>query len=129
MARKVKRYQPLQFSNDSAKAIADAVNVKSTDTGVTAEARTIATLSGIGSAGIVSFNLAGTNTGAGEKSPSAHWLNPDDLTSLANAINDQAGNTGIIATLSGDKTEITLTQAAGTISKSVTIHTVSLPTP
>jgi len=37
----------------------------------------------------------------------------DDLSTLANAINDQAGNTGITATLSGDKKSISLTQAAG----------------
>ena len=51
--------------NDSAKIIADKINVKSTETGVSAEARTIATISGIDSAGIVSFKLAGTNTGTG----------------------------------------------------------------
>jgi flagellin len=96
--------------NDSAKTIADAVNVKSTDTGVNAEARTTATLSGIGSAGIVSFSLAGTNTTA---IPLSALVGAGDLTDLSNAINDQAGNTGIIATLSGDKTEITLTQADG----------------
>ncbi len=96
--------------NDSAKTIADAINVKSTDTGVNAEARTTATLSGIGSAGIVSFSLAGTNTTA---IPVSALVGAGDLTDLSNAINDQAGNTGIIATLSGDKTEITLTQADG----------------
>jgi flagellin len=99
--------------NDSAKTIADAVNVKSTDTGVNAEARTTTTLSGITSAGIVSFKLAGTNTGTGEEIPVSALVEADDLTALANAINDQAGNTGINATLSGDKTEIILTQADG----------------
>jgi flagellin len=99
--------------NDSAKTIADAINVKSTDTGVSAEARTIATISGIDSAGIVSFKLAGTNTGTGEEIPVSSLVEVGDLTSLSNAINDQAGNTGIIATLSGDKTKITLTQADG----------------
>ena len=70
-------------------------------------------ISGIDSAGIVSFKLAGTNTGTGEEIPVSSLVEVGDLTALSNAINDQAGNTGIIATLSGDKTEITLTQADG----------------
>jgi len=97
-------------AEDSAKKIADAINVKATDTGVYAEAKTTATLSGIDSAGIVSFQLSGTNTTA---IPVSSLVKVGDLTSLSNAINDQAGNTGIIATLSGDKTKITLTQSDG----------------
>jgi flagellin len=99
--------------NDSAKQIVDKVNILSADTGVTAIAKTTATISGIGSAGIVSFKLAGTNTGTGEEIPVSALVGVGDLTALAQAINDQAGNTGISATLSGDKTEITLTQATG----------------
>ncbi len=99
--------------NDSAKQIVDKINILAADTGVTALATTTATLSGIGTAGIVSFNLAGTNTGAGEEIPVSALVGASDLTSLAQAINDQAGNTGINATLSGDKTEITLSQATG----------------
>lgn len=100
--------------NDSALTIANAINVKSTETGITAEARTIATLSGIGTAGIVSFKLTGSNTAAADdETPVSALVGAGDLTALASAINDQAGNTGIIATLSGDKTEITLTQEEG----------------
>jgi len=99
--------------NDSAKVIADKINVKATDTGVNAEARTTTTLSGITSAGIVSFKLAGTNTGTGEEIPISALVDAGDLTSLANAINDQAGNTGINATLSGEKTSILLIQPVG----------------
>ena len=99
--------------DDSARQIADKVNIASIDTGVTAEARTTATISGIGTAGIVSFKLAGTNTGAGQEIPVSALVGAGDLTALSNAINDQAGNTGIMATLSGDKTEIVLTQASG----------------
>ncbi len=98
-------------ADDSALAIVDKVNIKSQDTGVYAEARTTATLSGIGTAGIVSFKLAGTNTGAGNEIPVSALVKANDLTALALAINDQTGNTGIIATLSGDKTKIELTQA------------------
>ncbi len=97
-------------ANDSAKKITDAINVKSTDTGVYANARTVATLSGIGTAGIVSFQLTGNNTTA---IPVSALVGTNDLTALSSAINDQTGNTGVIATLSGDKTKITLTQAEG----------------
>lgn len=98
-------------AGDSAKAIAEAINIKSSDTGVTAEARSTATLSGINATGIVSFTLVGNNSSA---IPVSSYLeHTNDLTSLSNAINDQAGNTGIIATLSGDKLSITLTQAQG----------------
>jgi flagellin len=100
-------------ANDSALAIANAVNIKSEETGVYAEARTSATLSGIGTAGIVSFNLAGTNNGAGEEIPVSALVETNDLTALALAINDQAGNTGISAILSGDKLQIELTQPQG----------------
>ena len=100
-------------ANDSAKEIADAVNIKASDTGVNAEARTTATLSGISVAGIVSFDLAGINTGSGEEIPISALVEAGDLTALSQAINDQSGNTGIIATLSGDKLSIELTQAQG----------------
>jgi flagellin len=94
----------------SAKKIADEINIKSIDTGVYAEARTTATLSGIDSEGIVSFKLTGTNTTA---IPVSSLVKVGDLSALTNAINDQTENTGIIATLSGDKTKISLTQANG----------------
>jgi flagellin len=100
-------------ANASARAIAEAVNIKSSDTGVNAESRTIATLSGISSAGIVSFDLAGLNTGVGQEIPISALVEANDLTSLSQTINDQTGNTGIIATLSGDKQSIQLTQAEG----------------
>lgn len=99
--------------NDSAKEIIDKINIVSTATGVTAEAITTATLSGIGTAGIVSFDLAGTNATAGDEIPVSALVEADNLSALATAINDQTGNTGITASLSGDKKEITLTQASG----------------
>ncbi len=101
------------LANDSAKEIVDKINIVSADTGVTAEARTTATLSGITTAGIISFNLAGTNETAGDEIPVSALVDPNDLSSLATAINDQTGNTGITAKISGDKKEITLTQASG----------------
>jgi flagellin len=96
--------------NASANAIAGLVNAQSADTGVTAEARTTATLSGLVSNGTVGFTLQGTNSTAIAISATVTTTN---LSSLAQAINDQAGNTGISATLAGDNASITLTQAAG----------------
>jgi flagellin len=109
---------------DSAKKIANAINIKSTDTGITAEARTTATLSGVSASGLVSFTLEGSNTPA---IPISTQVEADNLTSLANAINDKAIKTGIIATLSGDKTAITLTQAEGYDIK-IGDYTHSIPT-
>ncbi len=95
---------------DTAAVIAGKINAITSDTGVTATARTTATLSGLDTDGSVTFDLQGTNTTA--IAISATVLT-DDLTNLATAINDQAGNTGITATLSADKSSITLEQAAG----------------
>jgi flagellin len=77
---------------------------------VTAEARTTATLSNLVADGSVSFTLQGTNS---EAIAISATLTTTNLSSLAQAINDQAGNTGISATLSGDNASITLTQASG----------------
>jgi flagellin len=96
--------------NDSANAIAGLVNAQYATTGVTAEARTTATLSGLVAEGTVGFTLQGTNSEAVAISAT---VTIDNLSSLAQAINDQAGNTGISATLSGDNASITLTQATG----------------
>ncbi len=96
--------------NSSANAISGLVNAQSADTGVTAEARTTATLSGLVKDGTISFDLQGTNSEAISISATVTTTN---LSSLAQAINDQAGNTGISASLAGDNSSITLTQAAG----------------
>jgi len=97
-------------AGDSAAVIAGKVNAISADTGVTATAQTTATLSGLSTSGSVSFTLQGTNTTA--TAISATVLT-NDLTNLVTAIQEQAGNTGITATLSADKASITLEQAAG----------------
>jgi len=96
--------------NDSANAIANTVNLESSLTGVTAEARTTATISNLISDGTIGFTLEGSNATPIQISAT---ITTDDLTFLAAAINDQAGNTGIIATLSGNKKSIALTQAEG----------------
>jgi flagellin len=97
-------------ANYSANAIAGKVNAVSADTGVTAEAKTTATLTGLVADGTVAFTLQGTNAEAVNISATVTTTN---LSSLTQAINDQSGNTGITAKLSGDSSEIILTQATG----------------
>ncbi len=97
-------------AGDSAAVIAGKINNVSSDTGVTATAKTTATLSNLDANGSVTFNLQGTNTTA--VSINATVLS-DDLTNLVTALNEQTGNTGITATLSADKASITLEQSAG----------------
>ena len=102
--------QGAQAAADSAAKIAEAVNTQSEKTGVTATAKTTATLGTLSADGSVSLNLQGTNTTA--IGITATVLK-DDLSNLASAINEQAGNTGITAKLSDDKKSITLEQSAG----------------
>ena len=97
-------------AGSTAANIAGAINNISSSTGVTATAKTTATLSTLSQNGSVSFSLQGTNTTAINISATVQTT---DLTNLATAIQDQAGNTGITATLSSDKLSITLEQAAG----------------
>jgi flagellin len=97
-------------ADSSASEIANTVNLESAITGVTAEARTTATISNLVSDGTIGLSLQGSNA---TPIPISATITTDDLSSLANAINDQAGNTGINATLSGNKKSIVLTQPAG----------------
>ncbi len=97
-------------AQSSANAIAGLVNAESVTTGVTAEATTKATISDLSADGSVSFTLQGTNDTAVNINATVTTSN---LSSLAQAINDQAGNTGITATLSGDNKSIELTQSEG----------------
>lgn len=98
-------------ANNSAKAIADAVNAKSADTGVTATASNSVDIASLGGAGTVSFNLYGSNsTGV---SISASVASASDLSSLSDAINSKTASTGITAELSSDKGSITLKSADG----------------
>jgi flagellin len=96
--------------NSSANAIAGQVNDQSASTGVTAEARTTATLSNLAVDGTVGFTLQGSNS---EAIAISATVTTSNLSGLAQAINDQAGNTGVFATLSGDKASVTLSQDSG----------------
>jgi flagellin len=95
---------------DTAAIIASQVNAIAADTGVTATARTTATLSNLSGNSTVNFSLQGSNSTA---IPVSATVLSNDLTNLVSAITEQSGNTGITATLSADKASITLTQASG----------------
>lgn len=98
-------------ANNSAKAIAEAVNAQSANTGVTATASNSVDLTSLGGAGTVSFNLYGSNsTGV---SISASVASANDLSSLSDAINAKTASTGITAELSSDKGSITLKSSDG----------------
>ena len=94
----------------AASAIAGLVNAQSANTGVTADASTTATISNLKTTGTVGFTLQGTNSVAVNISATVTSTN---LSALSQSINDQAGNTGITAVLSGDMQSIDLTQAEG----------------
>lgn len=97
-------------ANATAAGIANAVNEKSGTTGVTAEARTTATLSGLSANGTVTFDLYGSNSTAVSISAT---ITTTDYSSLVTAINNQSGTTGITATLGGSGNSITLEHASG----------------
>lgn len=97
-------------NKDSANAIARLVNAESGTTGVTATASTTATISSLSADGTVGFTLQGTNDTEINISATVTQTN---LSSLVQAINDQAGNTGITASLTGNNSSMTLTQSAG----------------
>ncbi len=91
----------------TAAQIATLVNNDSALTGVTASARTTATISGFSSGGIVTFSISsGVNSSTINAS-----ISTSDLTNLAAAINDQSGTTGVTATVSGGS--LTLIQSEG----------------
>jgi len=97
-------------SGASADEIAEAVNAVADKTGVYADANTKALLSDLSTDGQVSFALMGTNSEAVTISAT---VTTDNLENLATAINKQAGNTGVTATLSDDKKSLVLEQSDG----------------
>lgn len=114
-------------ATDSARTIASAINEKSIQTGVTAEATTSMKVSALQSTGSVSFQLAGSNTGSATNAASnavtvaAVITDTDDLSTLVAAVNDNAGETGITARL--DKAgDMILTSTTG---EDIQIHDFS----
>jgi flagellin len=95
---------------DSAATIAAAVNGVQGTTGVSAEATNEVTLGNLSADGTVSFTLSSSAGGSASISAA---VTTGDLSSLADAINDEAGTTGITAEVGGDTSTITLTDAEG----------------
>ncbi len=87
--------------------IASQITNTASQTGVTATARTEATLGALSADGVVTLTLgSGGNTATINAS-----VTQTDLGKLATVINDQSGTTGVTATVNAGK--ITLTQAEG----------------
>lgn len=97
-------------AGEEASTIADKVNAVYDETGVKANASTEATLSNLDADGTVSFNITGSNE---DVVAITATVTTDDLTNLVAAINEETGETGITATLSTDKTSLTMTQSDG----------------
>jgi flagellin len=93
------------LADASAESIVAQVNAVADRTGVSATATTTATLANLSLDGVVSFNLNGTDISAN--------VTTNDLSSLAEAINDRTGSTGVSATVSLDKASITLKHDTG----------------
>ncbi|WP_457572974.1 flagellin [Desulfolithobacter sp.] len=92
---------------DTAYTIANKITDTAAETGVTATARTEATLSGLSDAGQVTLTIgSGGNTATVYASVAS-----GDLSELATVINAQSGTTGVSATVSGGT--LTLVQAEG----------------
>jgi len=91
--------------NATAKDIVEVVNAVSDRSGISATARTTATLSNLSTDGVVSFKL-------NDISISANVVD-GDLTALANALNDQSGKTGVFAKVDLTDSIITLTDDTG----------------
>jgi flagellin len=84
-------------AGDSAKDIAEAINQKSSTTGVSADARSVLQLSGFtATGGTYSFTLNGAGTTV-ETIVGRVADGTKDLSSLADAINEVSGRTGITA--------------------------------
>jgi flagellin len=94
-------------AGDSAKAIAAAANANSGTSGVTAQAKTVATISGIQD-GSVQFQLRGANSLANDANSKPVTISANvqggDLSALAQAINAQSATTNVTATIKLDST-------------------------
>ena len=93
------------LENDDAESIVAQINAVADSTGVLATATTTATLANLSQDGVVSFDLNGTSISAN--------VTTSDLSSLAEAINDRSGSTGVNAEISLDGSSIELTHDTG----------------
>ncbi len=87
----------------SAKESADLINLESASSNVTADARTTIGLASVDN-GNVAFSLSGKNTTAVTITAGVAG---GDLTSLADAINDNTSDTGIVATVESGELKLT----------------------
>jgi flagellin len=120
---------------DSAKKVAENVNALSGTTGVTATAKTTATLSGLVAAtdGSVQFQLRGSNSIANDPNSTAVTISAKvkggDLSAVAQAINAQSGTTGVTASVKLNATtqvkEVVLQESAGNDISITNINTAS----
>jgi len=93
------------LADSDAETIAAQINQLSDQTGVSATAKTEATISNLSTDGVVSFELNGESISAN--------VTTTDLSSLAAAINDESGKTGITAIISLDGASISLEHNTG----------------
>jgi len=96
-------------ANSSAEAAALAINQAASSTGVSADARNVVQITGFGT-GSVSFDLTGDNTTA--VSVAASVSDANDLSAVADAINEKTGETGITAS-ADDAGNLTLISETG----------------
>ena len=107
-------------AGDSARDIANHINDKTADTGVTARATTQLQLTA-SATGAVSFNIRGQNTDTTQDVKVSYSISSitdtnklaSDLGGLAATINNYAGTTGVTARLNQDKNGLILEQANG----------------
>jgi len=98
----------------SAREMAALINAEAGNTSVSADARTVARLSTLSDAGNVTFTLtADTGSATNSAQISATVSSVTDLTSLADAINAEAGTTGIQAAVNGTGDTIDLINENG----------------
>ncbi|QGX38286.1 flagellin [Permianibacter aggregans] len=95
----------------TAKDIAVSINALSSQTGVSALARTNMKIDNLTAAGAISFDLLSDNTTA--VSVSASVTSKTDLSALAEAVNKVTAQTGVYATVSDDKAALILTNEQG----------------
>jgi flagellin len=107
------------IAGDTAKSIASKVNAATGNTGVTAQAKTDATLAGIAD-GAVNFQLRGANSQANDPNSKPVTITAKvvggDLSALAQAVNAQSAITNVTATIkvaADGKKELALSDPSG----------------
>ena len=105
-------------ANDTAKAMADNINLQTANTGVTASARTETELT-FQSTGSYTFELRSDNTPTAPALGQSIAFNvlslttADGFSNAISAINEQSAKTGVTASLNATSTGIVLTNATG----------------